>query len=496
MKNKNRKIYSQLHKWTGIMVCLFMCVFCISGLILNHRHMYSNVNVSRRWLPSGYQFSNWNNGLLRGTVPFVAKGSRNNDASYLIYGAGGIFSADSAGNVISDFNRELPASADKRNIRAIAMTSDSTYFSVSRFGVYRLVSDGWNEICSEGLPKRKLVGSDNDYTDIITKGDSLIVVSRSRIYIAQAPYNQFKEVQIASTKDFDHSVSLFRVIWMAHAGDLYGLPTKILSDLMAIILLIVSLTGIVFFVSKRRVKWLTRHSFKWHNSLGKWTIVLSVFIALTGWMLRPPVLLALVKGSVPAIPGSVLDNDNQWEDRLRMLRWDENLDGWLLSTADGIFFLNDLHATPKRVTNQPPVSVMGLNVFEREGNDWILGSFSGIYRWNPIAGIYQDMITNETTLPSSAPAKAGPPIGRYMCSGYTSVFGGKQIAVNYTEGTKDIPQPEEYVNLPMSLWSVALELHNGRCYPLCSGLGASLFIFIAGILLLICLLTGYLVRKR
>ena len=56
------------HKWLGIGLSFFMLMFCVSGILLNHRSLIKEVNVSRKYLPSRYEFRNWNGGLLRGTL--------------------------------------------------------------------------------------------------------------------------------------------------------------------------------------------------------------------------------------------------------------------------------------------------------------------------------------------------------------------------------------------------------------------------------------------
>ena len=44
---------------------LFVLLFCVSGILLNHRSLIKNVNVSRKYLPGRYEYHDWNGGLLR-----------------------------------------------------------------------------------------------------------------------------------------------------------------------------------------------------------------------------------------------------------------------------------------------------------------------------------------------------------------------------------------------------------------------------------------------
>lgn len=75
---------------------LFMLLFCVSGILLNHRSLVKNVNVSRKYLPSRYEYHDWNGGLLRGTTDIghlprsVSAGAADSCRHLLIYGSGGI----------------------------------------------------------------------------------------------------------------------------------------------------------------------------------------------------------------------------------------------------------------------------------------------------------------------------------------------------------------------------------------------------------------------
>ena len=54
------------HKWFGLIMAVFLILFCVSGIILNHRQLFSDCQISRGWLPETYRYRNWNNGLVAG----------------------------------------------------------------------------------------------------------------------------------------------------------------------------------------------------------------------------------------------------------------------------------------------------------------------------------------------------------------------------------------------------------------------------------------------
>lgn len=483
------------HKWSGIICCFFLLMFCLSGIVLNHRAIVSDINVGRNRLPARYHFNSWNGGLLRGTTPYIDKDST---ARVLIYGTGGIWLTDSAASSVSDFNRGLPSGADHRQIKNVVETEDKDLFAVSIFGLYRYnVEDGaWRAVT---LPKDE----DELLTDTECHSDTLIVAGRSHLYLSVAPYRLFEKIQVKAPYGYRNEVSLFRSVWMLHSGELFGMPGRIIADIIALILIALCITGLLFwllpeYMRRRRsegkntpvAQKTTRFSYLWHERMGRTTIVLTLFIAITGWCLRPPLMIPLALTKAPAVPGSKLDCPNPWNDKLRMIRYDDACDDWLLSASEGFYSLKHLHDTPVKISHTPPVSVMGLNVFQKdESGMWLCGSFSGMYVWDRQNHTAKDYFTNE-----AATDKAGPPFGKKAISGYSHDFAGKKFAVEYYNGTDEIQQPPKLETLPMSLWNVALEVHTGRIYI--GDAATYFFIFIIGICAIWCLWSGWKLRKR
>ncbi len=116
-----RKSWRKHHKWVGLLFSLFLLMFCISGILLNHREMLSNMDISRKYLPEKYEFKKWNNGLLKGSVRV--------DSCVYLYGIGGIFKTDVNYSTISTCNNGLPKGADRRNIKAMVANTKGDLFS-------------------------------------------------------------------------------------------------------------------------------------------------------------------------------------------------------------------------------------------------------------------------------------------------------------------------------------------------------------------------------
>lgn len=152
--------------------------------------------------------------------------------------------------------------------------------------------------------------------------------------------------------------------------------------------------------------------------------------------------------------------------------------------------MNTLHDKPAATSVCPPVSVMGPTVFRQMApGEWLVGSFSGLYRWHVDTGETRDYFTG-----APAEKKAGPPFGRNAVAGYSDDFDSDPIVVTYDRGTDLIAQPDSLRYLPMPLWNVALETHTGRIF---FGTAATWFyITFLGALTLWSLITGLLHRKK
>ena len=469
-----------------------MLMFCLSGIVLNHRSSVSNIDVNRKFLPDRYRYTKWNGGLLRGTAPYIS----DRDTCILVYGTGGIWKTDSTASRFSGFNSGLPEGSDLRQIKNVVQTPDGNLFAVSISGLYRYSGSGWQPV---ELPKE----ADEMLTDMVCCNDTLIVAGRSYLYRSAAPYASFQKIRLKQPDGYDNKVSLFRTVWLLHGGGLFGMPGRIIMDIVAVIIIVICITGLMYwllpkYVRRRRkagvstdtATKMTRGAFIWHEKLGRRTIILTLFLAISGWCLRPPVLILLALTKVPAIPGTELYSTNPWNDKLRMVRYDEGCHDWILSTSEGFFSLKTLDSTPVKIEHTPPVSVMGLNVFQKDNaGRWLCGSFSGMFVWDRKHGRVIDYFTGEP-----APEKAGPPFGKRAISGYSGDFTGKEVTVEHYDGTEAIPQPEEMEELPMSLYGIALEVHNGRFYM---GAAATyVFVFFSGILAVWILWSGWKLRKR
>lgn len=61
------RLFITWHKWVSVIFIFFILLFPVTGIILNHRKLFSHINVSRKLLPSVYELNNWNNSAVKGT---------------------------------------------------------------------------------------------------------------------------------------------------------------------------------------------------------------------------------------------------------------------------------------------------------------------------------------------------------------------------------------------------------------------------------------------
>jgi len=324
-------------------------------------------------------------------------------------------------------------------------------------------------------------------------------------------------IEVLPANDHDYSESLFRTLWVMHSGKIFGTAGQLMVDMMALILIFLTITGLIFFFTPKllrrlkearqtasQLKKVNRFSIQWHNYLGYYTVIFLLVISFTGIFLRPPFLIPIANVRVPAIKYTWLDNPNPWFDKFRDILYDPDLNLFLLSTSLGFYMTNDEFSSElQSLPVEPPVSVMGINVFERLAPGYYLvGSFSGIYRWMPFHNFVLDHVSGSQLKETGA---RGNPFGNIPVAGYISTDRGEFIceylrgAVNYN-GKEEFPSMPEQIlkESPVSLWNLALEVHTGRIFSFILGDFYILYIPIVGLGTLLILISGFVIywRKR
>ena len=492
------KFFKKYHKWLGVVVTLFLLIFSISGIVLNHRELLSGFDVSRNYLPKQYQYSDWNNAAVKGTVEL------NND-SILIYGNIGIWLTDTTFEHFSSFNDGFPDGIDNKKICKIFINSKGKLFAGSYFGLYKYdfsISE-WKKI-QLPIHEKRIV-------DIAEKGDTLLVLSRSNL-LKTTNYHNFEVVTLPEPVDYDNKIGLFKTLWVIHSGELYGTFGKLLVDLIGLVFIFLIITGLIYFINGYRIKYrkkkqlkaksikkINKWNLKWHNKIGWITIIFLIITTVTGMFLRPPLLIAIAYTKVDKIPFTELDSPNPWFDKLRRIYHDKNKERYIIATLDGVYEVDDKFSSKlSRFAQQPPLSIMGVNVFENVSDSVMLvGSFEGLFLWNTASGTVFDYIDKK---PYIAPVVQGPPIGNHIVTGFTRHYKGKEVYFDFGWGANTIDAKDGFVemptaikNQPISLWNLALEFHTARIYSVFFGSLYILIVPIVGLLTLFILISGLIV---
>lgn len=502
---KRQTMGKRLHKWIGIPLCFLLFMAALSGILTNHRDLIRSMDIPRWLLPSGYQITNWNNAALRGICSA--------DGQYYLYGVSGVWRTEDSTfrKMPSEYNGGLPKGADYRRVISIAPDSLGDLWLITQYGLYKERADhqGWLQ---QDLPKT-LQGR---LSDLQLRGDSLVLMSRSHIYTKKLGTTTWHEYTLHKAQDHVEGMLLFQLVWVLHSGEYLGMAGRIIVDLIGLILMLLSVTGIVYTCTswrlksrlmptlqaprrKRLSKLLAQH-FSWHNAWGRRFFGAMLFICITGWMLRPPLMLGLLHHRLTPWRISHLYSDNPWHDRLRTLRYDATHQQWILHTSVGFYTLSSWDETPKKWSVQPPVSPMGINLMsQRPSGQWVIGSFSGLFTIDHDK--VRDYFTEEehkgqTGNPFAAIAITGGQLGdRSVEDRLFSYDAGaikKDAANSLWARTSFAPEPKSLIDSPFSLWQWALEVHTGRIYqPLIGSIGVALFVFLLGLSSVIVLVTGY-----
>jgi hypothetical protein len=512
------------HKWFALVISFFLLLFAISGIILNHRDLFSRIDIPRKWLPADYRYENWNLGAVKSAL-------RVSDDTVFIYGNIGIWLTDIHYENFIDFSSGLPAGIDNKKIFTMLESRNGHIYAGAQSGLYKLDRKSATWI------RQQLPAEENRIVGIVQKGDSILAMTRSNILFSNDLHSpEFVNANLPPPLIKKNDVTLFRTLWLIHSGKIYGIAGKIVVDLMALALIFLIISGLIHYFTpgllkrvsrsetRKKVKSTNKFFTRWHNTLGYLTVFFLVIIALTGIFLRPPFLIPIAGIRVPVIKYSWLDNPNPWFDKLRDIIWDEEMGKFLFSTSEGIYFSGpELTGKLQPFHIEPPVSVMGVNVFEKSGSgEYLVGSFAGIYRWTPGYFPHRTMIKDHLTGHPVVERRASP-FGNFPVSGRLE-YHGQEVLFNYMSGAVIIPgshQPvamnpafhddhqslhPEFVampgviveNSPISLWNLALEVHTGRIFFPLVGNFYILFVPLTGISTLVVLISGLIIwwRKR
>jgi len=493
------RFFRKYHKWLGIIYAIIILSYVFSGIILNHRAFFSAIDINRRLLPEIYSYKNWNNAAIKSTLKISSD-------SILVYGNIGVWLTDSSFSNFTDFNTGFRKGTDNQKVFQLLKTSGNSILAGTFSGLYLLSGKG-----EKWLPV-SLPVKDKRIVDMIQKQDTIILLTRSYV-IKSTDLNDFHVHHLPPPEDYDNKADLFKTTWTIHSGEIYGLAGKLIIDLAGLVFAFLTITGLIVFTNKIilkkdivkagkkiRLKRSNSWNIRWHNKLGWITLAILILNTVTGMFLRPPLLALIGNLRVGKIPFTELATANPWFDQLRRIYYDEELNRFIISTSEGFYYSDDdLRSELKKFIYQPPVSIMGVTVFEKITTaTYLTGSFEGLFVWNSQTGKVVDHIKKQDyKLPSSK----GKPVGDFLVSGFIRDFKDQEICFDYNKGAFDINKTGNFAKMPpqiasdakMSLWNVALEIHTGRIYQTLTGDFYVLIVPVTGLIVLFILISGFIV---
>lgn len=501
--NKAAKLYKKLHRWPGLIISFVLLYYGITGIFMNHRELFSGVDINRKYLPKNYEYRNWNNAAIKGSLNVSPD-------SILMYGNIGIWLTDSTFTRYVSFNSGLPEGSDNRKIFAVHKTANGDLYAATLFGLYAYDKTAlqWKKFKLDET--ERFVGIEN-------VGDTVYALNRSFLFKGKSAgtHTRFTRLQLPAPDGYINKILLFSTIWQIHSGEILGLPGKLFVDILGLITILLSATGIIYFffpgwIKRRnkkdkpadRIASTTRWSLRWHNKIGAWTFVLLMLLFFTGMFLRPPLLIAIASSQVSPITYSHLDQPNPWYDKLRDIKYDPERGIMLISTSEGMYFTELSHIKPVLFSFQPPVSVMGINTLQPAGHGaFLVGSFSGLFLWHPDYPEVLNYVTGEVYKEPTS----GRPVGDYKVTGTITSAKGDIYMADYDRGIIPVTSRKAFPEMPanvlkeskISLWNVCLEIHTGRFFQNLIGDFYILIVPLAGLLGMMVVLSGYLLyRKR
>ena len=495
------KFLKKYHKWLGVIFIILFLLFSVSGIILNHRELFSGIDISRNILPKEHLYNNWNNAAVKGTEKIGSD-------SILIYGNIGVWLTNSDAQKFTDFNTGFPKGVDNHKLCKVFKNKKGNLFAGTFFGLYKydFFERTWKHIVLPTHEKR--------ITDITEKGDTLYVMTRS-LLLKTVDNKNFEVIVFPKPENYDNKVGLFKTLWVIHSGEIYGTVGKLIVDLVGLIFIFLTITGFILFVNKYRIKSkqkknkefsrivkTNKWNLKWHNKIGWITAVILIFTTITGIFLRPPLLIPIAGAKVSKLPFTELDSPNPWFDKLRRIIYDEENNRFFIATLDGIYYSdNNFKSDLIKFKNQAPVSMMGVNVFKQiNKNTLLVGSFEGLFKWNTQTGELVDYISKKA---HQEPTGRNS-VGYNVITGYSKHFKNTEFFFDFNIGAralssdKVILMPMEIKNQQMSLWNVALEFHTARIYSAFLGSFYILVIPLLGLISLFIIISGFVVwyKKR
>lgn len=497
------RVSKWVHKYTGLVLSLFILWMAASGILLNHPSLIEKWSVPMGLMPDQYGFENWNRYSFRdGAV------SEKDPGHIFIGGKLGVWQSRDSGKTFVPMGNGFPESAwqkDTFSLLPVETGSGRRLFAGTRSGVYvaDIESGTWRHLAFDTGAEQKVVS-------LVRAGSGLMAFTPSACFYMDLEKNTpFRQVRLPPPAHPTEDRSTAGFLLDIHDGSILGQTGKLGVDLLALILIFLSISGIVIWVGPARLKQ-TMHKrmglktyklcYRYHLKFGIWAAVFLVIVTATGILVKPPFIRWVYRQVGPVIQIPSVDQTAPWKDQIYKAVFLEDEKRILLSTRTG--FYKTPTSLDRPFVKEPvsvPVSGMGTTVLKPlAGGRLLVGSFKGLYSFHPRGGSVTPWHPG-----------GGNPKGKtaFMVSGALVTNGKLQGAVCYRNGWTPVSggfgnrlmQPDISAGAhTVPLWFFLFELHNARIFKGLAGSSTWMILPVGGTLLLLLILTGcydWIVKK-
>jgi hypothetical protein len=223
-----RKSSRTIHKWTGLISCIFIIIVSLSAIALNHHDLYDNFTKK--------ETDNFSiNQIKKMSVdPFNSQHIIASDENKLL------FSTNDNGKTWSRLELFVPTQK-VNNISFDPFEKDKVVVSLKEAGLY--ISDDGGEIWDE--IKLPFFPNEGEYIENVSLSKDIIQVkSRFGLYT----YDSIKDKWINQTIDKSQKQNILSTqefIYNIHTGKIFGDYGIIIYDIISIGLILLSISGII-----------------------------------------------------------------------------------------------------------------------------------------------------------------------------------------------------------------------------------------------------------
>ena len=502
----SKKLYNKsnwYHKFIGLSIILPLIWMSISGILLNHKELIEDYTMPHWLVPPMYNINNFTRSSI---IDFVKI-----DDKTFIAGKKGIYLLDN--KKLISFSNGLRDEVILRKVWdlhylknkniLLAATEGGLYYLPIKENLLTNMKQSkesiWKKINITNSPIKKIVETD----------DELLIFTSSDFFLSTKDLN-FKKV--TPKRDENNHVTMIELFFHLHDGSAWGMVGKIIFDISGLIIIFLSISAFyIWFLPRRLIKKkgnlkrkrkVYRFFHKYHNKMGLYFIFTILLIAFTAIFMRPPLIVAITDIMVPDIFYPAPRFENPWDKRIENALYDKKRDKLLVQCSDGIWSSNPNLETPFTKEKFKPYFIMGASYFEEVNGDYIIGSFSGLYRYSPDSDKIFDMISKKYVKEVSRVR----PSKKHMVTSYFK-YNNKEYITTHINGLMDIDgnkvtlfeQPKIMNEIRLPLWNWMFELHNGRMFKMIIGKWYIILVPISSILFFLILISGlfdYLYTSR